>query len=79
MSMLQIKIIGGNCSNGRKLKKMAEKAIETIDENISITEIGRENKKYNVTNFPGLVINDKVVSEGRVLTSREIKKLLLSS
>ena len=58
---------------------MAEKAIETIDENISITEIGRENKKYNVTNFPGLVINDKVVSEGRVLTSREIKKLLLSS
>lgn len=77
--IIEIKIIGVNCSNGRKLKKMAYKAVEDIKEDISITEINKDNKKYSITNFPGLIINDRIVSEGKVLTSREIKKLLLSS
>lgn len=58
---------------------MAYKAIDEIDQDISITEINKNDKKYPITNFPGLIINGKIVSEGKVLTSREIKKILLSS
>ena len=35
-------------------------------------------KKYGIKDFPALIINDEIVSEGRVLSSREIKKILLS-
>lgn len=58
---------------------MAYKAIDEIDRDISITEINKNDKKYPITNFPGLIINGKIISEGKVLTSREIKKILLSS
>ena len=37
-----------------------------------------KDKKFGINNFPALVINEKIVSEGKVLTPREIKKLILS-
>ncbi len=58
---------------------MAYKAIEEIDQDIFIIESKKDNKKYPILNFPGLIINGKIVSEGKVLTRREIKKILLSS
>lgn len=58
---------------------MAYKAIDEIGQDIFITEFKKDNKKYPITNFPGLIINGKIISEGKVLTTREIKKILLSS
>ncbi|MBO5414174.1 MAG: thioredoxin family protein [Bacilli bacterium] len=76
--IIEVKIIGVNCSNGIKLKKMLNRATEEIEEEIKITEISEKDKKYGIKNFPALIINNEIVSEGRVLSSREIKKLLLS-
>lgn len=76
--IIEVKIIGTNCSNGMKLKKMLNRATEKIEEEVIVTEVTNNDKKYGITNFPALIINDKVVSEGRVLTEREIRKLLLS-
>ena len=76
--IIEIKIIGVNCSNGIKLKKMVNRATEEIDMEVKVTEIGEKNKKYGIKNFPALIINNDIVSEGKVLTVREIKKLLLS-
>lgn len=76
---IELEIVGVDCSNGRKLKKIAYKAVDEINQEIFITEIKKDNKKYPITNFPGLIINGKIISEGKVLTSREIKKILLSS
>ena len=47
---------------------------------IDIKELNDINylKKYNIKNTPALVINGKKVSEGKVLTSREICKILTS-
>ena len=33
-------------------------------------------KKYNVTVIPALIIEDKIVSSGNVLTDREIKNYI---
>lgn len=77
---MNIKIIGSNCSNGIKLKKMLLKAINNVDEDIKI-ELMDDNdslKKYNIKNIPGLVINGKKYSEGKVLSDREIIKYIKS-
>lgn len=76
--IIDVKIVGVNCSNGIKLKKMLNRATEEIEEEVKITEIPEKDKKYGIKDFPALIINDEIVSEGRVLSSREIKKILLS-
>ena len=57
---------------------MVNRATEEIDMEVKVTEIGEKNKKYGIKKFPALIINNDIVSEGKVLTVREIKKLLLS-
>ena len=77
---IEIKIIGVNCSNGMKLSKMVSRAIEEVNiDNIKVEEVDViSQKKYGISNVPGLVINGKKISEGKVLSVREIKKLLLA-
>ena len=35
-----------------------------------------KDNRYNITNTPALVINDKIISQGKVLNEREIKKFI---
>ena len=78
MFYIDIKVIGTNCSNGIKLFKTVKKTIEKTNVNINIEERNDEKAKkhYGIQNIPALVINDKLISQGKVLTQREINKLL---
>lgn len=71
---MEIKVIGENSSNRMKLLKNINKAVRAYDGKgeISILEGRKEIIKYGITNVPGLVINGKLVSQGKVLTEREI-------
>jgi protein-disulfide isomerase len=69
---MKIKVIGTNSSNRIKLIKNIKKATEN---NIDIELVEKDNK-YNITNTPALVINDKIISQGKVLNEREIKKFI---
>jgi len=73
---MEIKIVGSNCKNGMQLYKMASRAAENSREEVSIQKLDDKNSinKYGIKNIPGLVINDELVSEGKVLTDREISK-----
>ena len=75
---MNIKIVGSNCKNGMQLYKMASRAVEELEENIEVEKLDDKNSinKYGVKNIPGLIINNRLVREGKVLTSREITKLL---
>lgn len=73
---MNIKLIGSNCSNGIKMKKMLNKVKDEYDVNISLLDDNESKKKYNIKNIPGLVINDVKICEGKVLTNREIIKYL---
>ena len=75
--IIEVKIIGSDCSNGIKLLKMVHRATEEIEEEVIVKDL-KKDKKYGIVNYPALMINNKKVSEGKVLTVREIKKLLLS-
>jgi hypothetical protein len=47
-----------------------------IDANITKVEDIVEIMKYNIMNTPALVVNEKVVSKGRIPSIEEIKQFL---
>ena len=73
-----ITIIGSNCSNGIKLKKMVSRFASdyNYDVNVKILDNKEEIENYNIKSIPGLVIENQLVSEGKVLTVREISRLV---
>ena len=77
---MNIKIIGSNCSNGIKLRKLLFKIANNYDEDVEIElkDDQESLKKYNIKNIPGLVINGKKFSEGNVPNDREIIKFMKS-
>ena len=72
---MNIKIVGYNCSNGIKLKKNISK-INELDIDLELLEGDEYLNKYNIKNVPGLIINEKKVSEGKVLNDREIIRMI---
>ncbi len=77
---MNIKIIGSNCSNGIKLKKLLLKVVNNYDGDVEIElkDDQESMRKYNIKNIPGLVINGKKFSEGKVPNDREILKYIKS-
>ena len=78
---IEVKVIGSNCSNGMKLKKELRRAIDHSDLEINLTELNdpKDKKKYRIENIPALVINDVLVSQGKVLSEREISRIFVRS
>lgn len=75
---MEIKVLGKNSSNRMKLLKNIEKGTSNEKGNIEVTLLEDENylSKYGISNTPALVINDKVISQGKILTEKEIKHYL---
>ena len=63
---MEIKVIGTNSSNRLKLIKNIKKA---TDNKINIQLLEKDNKS-NITYTPALIINDKLISQGKVLNER---------
>ncbi|MBE6155251.1 MAG: thioredoxin family protein [Firmicutes bacterium] len=75
---MKVKIIGNDSGNRMRLLKNVARALEKSKENFEI-ELLEDQKyldKYNITNTPGLVIKEKVVSQGKILNEREIKNYI---
>ena len=72
---MNIKIVGYSCSNGIKLKKNISK-INEYNIDLELLEGDEYLNKYNIKNVPGLIINGKKVSEGKVLNDREILRMI---
>ena len=77
--IVEIKLIGANSRNGIKMQKVIDRMIETSDLNFNLILLDDDasKNKYKVKNYPGIIINDKLVSEGKVLTDRELKRILV--
>ncbi len=71
-----IKILGTGCAKCKKLEANARKAAEGLNAEVQkVTDIN-EIMGYGVMMTPALVIDEKVVSAGKVLSSDKIKELL---
>lgn len=73
-----IKVLGTGCASCRALYINAQEAIKNMGLNIEVEYITDVQKimEYGVMSTPAIVVNDKVISSGRVLKTAEIEKLL---
>ena len=72
--MLTVKILGTGCPNCKRLEAISRETAAALDleaEFVKVTEIP-EIMGYGVMSTPGLVINEKVVSYGRIPSPTEI-------
>ncbi len=72
--MLNIKVLGPGCANCTKVEQIAQKVVQTLAVEASITKLqDREAwKSYGLLYTPGLVINEKLVCGGRIPDEAEV-------
>ena len=73
-----IKVLGSGCRNCVLLKENTEKALEETGIEAAIVKVEdmKDIVSYGVMRTPALVIDEKVVSYGKVLKPNDIVKLL---
>ncbi len=73
-----IKVLGSGCSKCNKLEKNVRNAVEDLGVEVSIEKVTDFKKimEYGVMQTPALVVDEKVVSAGKVLSAEDIKKFL---
>lgn len=79
--MLTIKVLGSGCANCKRVEQIVHKVVDEMTlqaEVIKVTEYP-EIMKYNVMSTPGLVINEKLVSTGRIPTPAEVTTWLANA
>jgi small redox-active disulfide protein 2 len=66
--MLTIKILGPGCANCKRLEEIARKAATDMNVTAEFAKVTDYNDilAYDVVSTPGLVINEKLVSSGRI-------------
>ena len=73
-----IKVLGSGCKSCHELYENAKKAVENLGLYVEVEYITDMEKvmSYGVMSMPALLVNDKIVSVGKVLKPKEIEKLL---
>ncbi len=78
---MTIKVLGPGCSNCKKLYEATKVAIKDIDCDIDLEYVTDIEKmvSYGIMSSPALMIDEKVVSQGRLLNKNDIVKLIKSN
>jgi small redox-active disulfide protein 2 len=79
--MLTIKVLGSGCANCKRVEQIAHKVIKDMGieaEVIKVTDYA-EMMAYNIMSTPGLVVNEKIVSTGRIPAPAEVTTWLTSA
>jgi small redox-active disulfide protein 2 len=72
--MLTIKVLGSGCANCKRLEAIARQAVSHMGieaDILKVTDYG-EIMQYPIMSTPGLVINEKLLSAGRIPGEAEI-------
>lgn len=79
--MLTIKILGSGCENCKRLAWLAERTAQHLGLEAQIVKVTDYNDimAYNILSTPGLVIDEKLVSAGRIPGEAEIASWLTSA
>jgi len=72
--MLTIKVLGPGCANCKRVEQIARKVVADLSIEAEVMKVTDYNDiaSYDILSTPGLVINEKVVSYGRIPTPAEV-------
>ncbi len=79
--MLTIKVLGPGCENCKKLEALSRQAVANLGVDAEVLKVTERPAiaDYNILSTPGLVINEKVVSAGRIPSEAEIVTFLVDA
>lgn len=77
---MRIKVLGPGCAKCHALEKNVRQAVESAGITAEIIKVSDLNEivAHDVIITPALVVDDRVLSVGKLLTVDEIRKLLTS-
>jgi small redox-active disulfide protein 2 len=79
--MLNIKVLGSGCANCKRVEQIARKVVAEMALEAEVIKVTDYNDimAYNILSTPGLVVNEKVVSTGRIPTPAEVTTWLANA
>ena len=79
--MLAIKVLGSGCANCKQVEILTKKAVTQLGVEAEIVKVTDPTTytDYGVLSTPGLVINGKTVSSGRIPSMAEITSFVTSA
>ena len=78
---MEVKILGTGCPNCKRLEKVTRQALDEMGVEATVTKVTdmMDIMSYDILATPGLVIDEKVVSYGRVPTKAEVTSLIATA
>jgi small redox-active disulfide protein 2 len=79
--VLQIKVLGPGCANCKRLEQLTRREVEKLGLAADIEKVTDYGQimAYGVMSTPGLVINEQVVSYGRIPDNQEVTDWLIAA
>lgn len=73
--MIEIKVLGPGCANCKRLEQITQRVVDSLAIEANIVKVTNyaEIVDLGVMSTPGLVINNKVVSSGRIPSMEEVE------
>jgi len=77
--MLSIKILGSGCANCKRLEAITRKVVEKHHLDAEIIKVTDHNEimQFPILSTPGFVLNETVLSSGRIPSETEIENWLI--
>ena len=74
-----IKVLGAGCPSCHKQYEYVLEALQKLNLNIPVEYVTdlEEVLKYNVMSMPSLVINDEVVTTGKLISTKTLEKIFV--
>ncbi len=78
---MDIKVLGPGCPNCQRLERIVREAVQEMGMEATISKVTdmRQIMSYDIVGTPGLVINGKVVSSGRIPSKAEVTTWLANA
>ena len=77
--MTNVKIHGAGCANCKRLEQSVRRVADARHLDLTVEKVTdyAEMMKWNILQTPGLVVEDKLVSAGRIPKDDELARLLV--